>query len=105
MSSKRKPQKTLSRSSKASGETPSEKPPRTSDYKAGGETPARRFAGIKVKPGYEQKGDIERPPFESHPNHGPNKARPQHRTRDVDTAGQHGQRPTHMPRKSKKPGV
>jgi hypothetical protein len=87
---------------------PTDGPPRRrpSDHtKAGGETPERRFAGMKTKPGYEQKGDIERPPFEGHPDHGPNKARPQHQRpaeeREVEVSGQHGQRPAHLPPKNK----
>jgi hypothetical protein len=80
--------------------------PGSETTRAGGETPARRFADMKAKPpGYEQKGDIERPPFEGHPDHGPNKGRPQHEHAgdegEVDTAGQHGQRPAHQPPKNK----
>jgi hypothetical protein len=61
------------------------------DSKAGGETPRQRFAERSFPPGYEQKGDIERPPFEGHPAQEENKAR------EPNTAGQHGQRPKRDP--------
>lgn len=71
--------------------------------RAGGETPERRFRGMKLRPGYETKGDIDRPPFEGHPDHEDDKARPNRESRgahrEADTAGQHGQRPSHRPAK------
>ncbi len=68
------------------------------DSKAGGETPNRRFAGRSFPPRYEQKGDIERPPFEGHPDHEENGARPAHdAAREPEASGQHGQRPKHVP--------
>jgi len=68
------------------------------DSKAGGETPERRFAERRFPPGYEQKGDIERPPFEGHPDHKENSGRPPHDSaREPGTSGQHGQRPKQVP--------
>ncbi len=75
---------------------PKEKP--VGDSKAGGETPARRFGERRFAPGYEQKGDIERPPFEGHPDHAENGARPcRDSTHEPETSGQHGQRPKQLP--------
>ena len=69
------------------------------DSKAGGETPRQRFAERSFPPGYEQKGDIDRPPFEGHPAQEDNKARPaRDASREPKTAGQHGQRPKRDPR-------
>jgi hypothetical protein len=68
------------------------------DSKAGGETPSRRFAERDFPEGYEQKGNIARPPFEGHPDHGANKGRPNHQSPGADTSGQHGQRPKQDPR-------
>ena len=68
------------------------------DSKAGGETPRQRFGERSFPPGYEQKGDVERPPFEGHPSHEENKGRPStHNEREPDTDGQHGQRPKRQP--------
>jgi hypothetical protein len=67
------------------------------DSKAGGETPSRRLAERRFPEGYEQKGDIERPPFEGHPDHEANKGRPSHQSPGGDTSGQHGQRPKKDP--------
>lgn len=62
--------------------------------KQGGETPERRFAGHRVTPGEEQKGDIERAPFEGHPDSGSNPGRPDSsHAVGADAAGRHGQRP------------
>ncbi len=75
---------------------PKEKP--VGDSKAGGETPERRFGERHFPPGYEQKGDIERPPFEGHPDHAENGGRPSRDpVREPDTSGQHGQRPKQVP--------
>jgi hypothetical protein len=80
-----------------SGQTPGKDKP-MGDSKAGGETPRQRFAERSFPPGYEQKGDIDRPPFEGHPAHHENKARPANSSgREPDTGGQHGQRPKRDP--------
>jgi hypothetical protein len=63
------------------------------DSKAGGEAPARRFAERLFQSGYGQKGDVDRAPFEGHPGHDENSARPRHRPPEPGTSGQHGQRP------------
>jgi len=67
------------------------------DSKAGGGTPRQRFADRSFPPGYEQKGDIERPPFEGHPDHAANSGRPRRQSPGAETSGQHGQRPKHDP--------
>lgn len=70
------------------------------DRKNGGETPKRRFAEKSFPSGYEQKGDVDRPPFEGHPDQEANSGRPRHKQRHAETAGQHGQRPKKEPRSS-----
>jgi hypothetical protein len=67
------------------------------DSKAGGETPNRRFAGRRFSESYQQKGDIERPPFEGHPDHETNSGRPNRQSPGPETSGQHGQRPKREP--------
>ena len=79
-----------------SNETPGKDKP-IGDSKAGGETPRQRFAKRSFPPGYEQKGDIERPPFEGHPDHAANKGRPHRESPGAGTSGQHGQRPKREP--------
>jgi hypothetical protein len=79
-----------------SNKTPGKDKP-IGDSKAGGETPRQRFAGRSFPPGYEQKGDVERPPFEGHPDHEANRGRPYRQSPGAETSGQHGQRPKREP--------
>ena len=65
--------------------------------KTGGETPRLRFAGRSLLPNHAQKGDVDRPPFEGHPDHEANSGRPYRQSPGAETSGQHGQRPKREP--------